>query len=46
MIELILTWSKNYVLADVTARNAGNDNDAPAIVAPSRFEFQITDRKL
>ena len=46
VIELILTWSKNYVLADVTARNAGNDNDPPAIVAPSGFEFQITDRKL
>ena len=33
-IELILTWSKNCVLADMTARAAGNNNDPPAIVAP------------
>ena len=30
-IELILTWSKNCVLADMTVRNEG---DNPAIVAP------------
>ena len=31
-IELILTWSKNCVLADMTVRAAGNNNDLPAIV--------------
>ena len=45
-IELILTWSKNLVLADMTMRAAGNNNDPPAIVAPTGFEFQITDTKL
>ena len=45
-IELILTWSKNCVLADMTVRDAGNNNDLPAIVAPNGLEFQITDRKL
>ena len=34
-IELILTWSKNCVLADMTVRAAGNNNDPPAIVAPT-----------
>ena len=43
-IELILTWSKNCTLADLTA--AGNNNDPPAIVAPTGLEFQITDTKL
>ena len=31
-VELILTWSKNCILADMTARNAGNNNDPPATV--------------
>ena len=43
-IELILTWSKNCAFADMTVRAAGND--APAIVAPTGLEFQITDTKL
>ena len=30
----------------MTVRAAGNDNDPPAIVAPTGLEFQITDRKL
>ena len=34
-IELILTWSKNCPLADVTVRAAGNNNDLPATVAHS-----------
>ena len=34
-IELILTWSKNCVLADMTGRDAGNNKDPPAIVAPT-----------
>ena len=45
-IELTLTWSKNCLLADMTVRVAGNNNDPPAIVAPTRLEFQITDTKL
>ena len=41
-VELILTWSKNCVLADMTV-----DADAdPAIVAPSGATFKITDTKL
>ena len=41
-VELILTWSKNCVVADMTV-----DADAnPAIVAPTGLEFQITDTKL
>ena len=44
--ELILTWSKNCALADMAVRAAGNNNDPPAIVAPTELEFQITDTKL
>ena len=36
-IELILTWSKNCVLADMTVRAAGNNNDPPAIAAPTEL---------
>ena len=43
-VELILTWSKNCVLADMTTRNVEGDN--PAIVAPSVATFKITDTKL
>ena len=39
-VELILTWSKNCVLADMTVRAAQGGN--PAIVAPTGLEFQIT----
>ena len=42
-VELILTWSKNCALADMTRRNAQGDN--PAIVPPTRLEFKITDTK-
>ena len=42
-VELILTWSKNCVLADMTVRDAQNNN--PAIVAPTGLEF-ITDTEL
>ena len=45
-IELILTLSKNCALVDMTARAAGNNNDPPAIVAPTWLEFQITGTKL
>ena len=43
-VELILTWSKNCVLVDMTTRDAESDN--PAIVAPSSPTFKITDTKL
>ena len=43
---MILTWSKNCALADMTVRAAGNNNDPPAVVAPTGLEFQITDTKL
>ena len=43
-VELILTWSKNCVLVNITERDAEDDN--PAIAAPTRLEFQITDTKL
>ena len=43
---LILTWSKNCVLVDMTVTAAGNDNSPPAIVVATGFEFQITDTKL
>ena len=45
-IDLILSWSKNCVLADMTARAAGNNDDLPVIVAPIELEFQIKDTKL
>ena len=43
---MILTWSKNCVLADMTVRDAGNNNNPPAIVAPAGLEFQIKYTKL
>ena len=43
-VELILTWSKNCVLVNMTERDAEGDN--PAIVAPTELEFKITDTKL
>ena len=44
-VELILTWSKNWVLADMTVRAA--QGDKPVIVAPTGLEkFQITNTKL
>ena len=48
-IELILTWSKNCALADMTVRAAGGsiaggsllfNNDPPAIIALTGLEFQ------
>ena len=41
-VELLLTWSKNCALADMTANAAAN----PAIVAPTGLEFKITNTKL
>ena len=38
-IKLILIWSKNCVLADMKVRDAGNNDDPPAIVAPTESEF-------
>ena len=45
-IELILTRTKNCVLADMTVKAVGNNNNPPAIVAPTGLEFQIKDTKL
>ena len=44
--EQILTWSKNYVLANMTVRDAGINNDPPAIIASTGLEFKITDTKM
>ena len=41
-VELILTWSKNCVLADITVDAGAN----PAIVAPVKLTFEIADTKL
>ena len=43
-VELILTRSKNYALADMTVEAA--QDGKPAIVAPSGATFKITDTKL
>ena len=43
-VELILTWSNNCVLVDMTRRNAQGNN--PAIVPPAELEFKVTDTKL
>ena len=45
-IELLLTLSKNCVLADMTEGSSGNNDDRPAIAASAGFEFQIIDTKL
>ena len=41
---MILTWSKNCVLANMTAKKAQGTNSA--IVAQLGLKFQITDTKL
>ena len=43
-VELISTWSKNCVLADITRRNA--QGNIPSIVPPAETTFEITDTKL
>ena len=45
-VELILTWSKNCVLADMKERDVANNNDLLAIVAATGLEFKIIDTKL
>ena len=45
-VELILTCSKNCILADMTARDAGNNEDLQQLFAPTGIEFQIKDTKL
>ena len=45
-VEIILTWTKNCILADMRTRDAGNNNNPPAIVAPSGAIFEIKDTKL
>ena len=39
-IELILAWSKNCILADMTVRDAENNIDLPTIVAPTGSNFR------
>ena len=43
---MILTWSKNCALADMTVRAAGHNNDPTAIIALTGLEFQVTASKL
>ena len=43
-VGLILPWSKNFVLVNMTAKDAEGGN--PAIVAPTELEFKITDTNL
>ena len=43
-LELIVTWSKSCILADMTRKNAQGNN--PAIVPPRGLQFKITDTKL
>ena len=43
-VEIILNWTQNCVLADMTRRNAQENN--PAIVPPRGLEFQTTDTRL
>ena len=43
-VELILTWSKNCVSADMTRRNAKGNN--PAMIPPRELKFELTDIKL
>ena len=43
-VELILTWSKNSILTDMTVRDAEGDN--PVIIAPTGLEFKITYTKI
>ena len=38
-VELILTWSRNCALSDMRVRDAGNNNNPPAIVSPTGLEF-------
>ena len=42
---MILNWSQNSVSSDMIERAAGNNNDPPATVVPTRLKFQITDTK-
>ena len=37
---------ENFVLADMTVRNVGNDNNPPVIIGPTGLEFKIKDIKL
>ena len=43
-VELILTWTKNCVLVDMTRRNTPGNN--PAVAPLAGLEFKIIDTKL
>ena len=45
-MELILNLPKDCVLADMTIRAAGNNDDPPAFLALTGVEFQIMETKL
>ena len=45
-IEWILSWSKNFVLTNMTVKAAGNDNILATVVGPTELEFEIEDIKL
>ena len=45
-VELVLIWSKNCALANMTETNAGNNNDPPTIIVPTGLAFEIKDTKL
>ena len=45
-VKLVLTCTKNCVLADMTVRDPGNNNNPPAIVTPSGAKLDITGTKL
>ena len=37
---------ENFILADMTVRDVGNDNNPPVIIGPTGLEFKIKDIKL
>ena len=43
-VGLILTWSKNCVVVDITVRDTEDNNSNT--VSPTVLEFKITDTKL
>ena len=45
-VDLILAWSKNWVITDTTTRASGAQGNPWAINAPIRATFFITNVKL
>ena len=44
-MNLILTWSKNCVITDITTRAAGEQGNLPEIRAPTSSTFFVVDAK-